>query len=87
MLFITTHPFISRDGRDPLLTGDYLGELTNKLECKEVKCTEERCPNQHFIQTFVSNNYSYELDNSNELCKVRGFILNYANSQLINSDT
>ena len=73
--------------QDPLPTGDCLGQLTNELECKEIGCKIRGCTNTHFIETFVSGgpkNYAYKLDNGKEVCKVRGFTLNFLNSKLIN---
>ena len=63
--------------------GDYLGELTNELAEGE------------YIIKFVSGgpkNYAYKTCNATTnvektYCKVRGFTLNYRNSQLINFDT
>ena len=59
---------------DPPL-GDYLGELTDELG------------NGEYIVEFVScgpKNYAYRTNENNETCKVRGFTLNFKNSQLIN---
>ena len=59
---------------DPPL-GDYLGELTNELQ------------NGEHIVEFVSGgpkNYAYKTNENNETYKVRGFTLNFKNSQLIN---
>ena len=56
-------------------TGDYLGQLTNEL------------PPGHYIEEFVSGgpkNYAMRLDNGDEVVHVRGFTLNFHNSQLIN---
>jgi hypothetical protein len=67
--------YVSKPGEyDPPL-GDYLGELTNELSRGE-----------HIVE-FVSGgpkNYAYRTNKNNETCKVRGFTLNYSNSQLIN---
>ena len=67
--------YVSRPNEyDPPL-GDYLGELTNELQ------------NGEYIVEFVSGgpkNYAYKTNENNETCKVRGFTLNYKNSQLIN---
>ena len=57
------------------MTGDYLGDLTNEL------------PPGRYIKSFCSSgpkNYAYKLDNGEEVCKVKGFTLNFKNSQLIN---
>ena len=66
-------------------TGDYLGQLTNELCCKEVDC--EGCEEGHWITEFVScgpKNYSFKLNTGQIICKVRGFSLNYRNSQIVN---
>ena len=55
--------------------GDYLGQLTNELEADE-----------HIVQ-FVSGgpkNYGYLTNKGNQVCKVKGFSLNYRNSEKIN---
>ena len=58
---------------DPPL-GDYLGELTDELKGE-------------YIVEFVSGgpkNYAYKTNTDKETCKVRGFTLNFTNSQLFN---
>ena len=65
--------------------GDYLGQLTNELSCKEIGC--RGCDEGHWITEFVScgpKNYSFKLNSGQIMCKVRGFSLNYRNSQIIN---
>ena len=55
--------------------GDYLGQLTNELEADE------------YIVQFVSGgpkNYGYLTNKGNQVCKVKGFSLNYRNSEKIN---
>ena len=68
--------YISRVGEwDPPL-GDYLGELTDEL-------------GDGFIEEYVSGgpkNYAFRENSGSETCKVRGFSLNFTNSQLINFD-
>jgi len=67
-------------------TGDYLGELTNELTCKEVGCKNLLCTG-HWIEEFVScgpKNYAFRLNTGQIVCKVRGFTLNYHASQIIN---
>jgi len=70
--------YVSRPGEfDPPL-GDYLGDLTDELDKGE-----------HIVE-FLSGgpkNYAYKTSENKETCKVRGFTLNYANSQLINFDS
>ncbi|KAL4229096.1 hypothetical protein ACF0H5_012135 [Mactra antiquata] len=70
--------YVSRPGQyDPPL-GDYLGELTDELSAEE-----------HIVE-FVSGgpkNYAYKTNKNHETCKVRGFTLNYTNSQLINFES
>ena len=71
--------YVSRPNEyDPPL-GDYLGELTNELKDED----------EHIVE-FVSGgpkNYAYKTNKNNETCKVRGFTLNFKNSQLINFDS
>ena len=65
--------------------GEYLGQLTNELACKEIGCNS--CKSGHWIEEFVScgpKNYTYKLNTGKISCKVRGFSLNYRNSQVIN---
>jgi hypothetical protein len=67
--------YVLRPGMKEPPTGDYLVDLTNEL------------PPHRYIEEFVSGgpkNYAYRLDNGVEVCKVRGFTLNFKNSQLIN---
>ena len=69
--------YISRFGAfDPPL-GDFLGDLSDELE------------NDHIVE-FISagpKNYGYRTFNGKEVCKVRGFTLNFKNSQLINFES
>ena len=67
--------FVSSPGMVEPPTGDYLGQLTNEL------------PSGHYIEEFVSGgpkNYATRLDNGDETVHVRGFTINFRNSQLIN---
>jgi hypothetical protein len=68
---------VSRPGdQDPPL-GDYLGELTDELE-------------GDYITEFVSTgpkSYAYTTSKGSEVCKVKGFTLNYTNSNFINFGT
>ena len=68
--------------------GDYLGQLTNELSCKELGCVG--CEEGHWITEFVScgpKNYSFKLNSGQIICKVRGFSLNYRNSQIVNFES
>jgi len=68
--------------------GEYLGELTNELDCREVGC--KGCATGHWIAEFVScgpKNYSYRLNTGQVVCKVRGFSLNFAASQVLNFES
>ena len=70
--------YVSKTGENDVPLGDNLGELTNELETGE-----------HIIE-FVSGgpkNYAYKTNQGNETCKVRGFTLNFTNSQLINFES
>lgn len=66
-------------------TGEFLGDLTNELQCKDIGC--DGCEEGHWIEDFVScgpKNYSYRLNSGECFCKVRGFSLNYASTDIIN---
>lgn len=70
--------YVSRDGEPEPSLGNYLGELTSELTPKE----------GHIVE-FVSGgpkNYAYRTLTS-EVCKVKGFSLNYENSKIINFET
>ena len=67
--------FVCPSGEQPLLPGDFLGDWTSELD-----------PEEH-ITEFISagpKNYAYRTNKGAETCKVKGFSLNYTNSQLIN---
>ena len=69
--------------------GEYLGQLTNELTCKELGCQSVNCSG-HWIQEFIScgpKNYSYRVNTGQIICKVRGFSLNYKGSQVINFES
>ena len=69
-------------------TGSFLGELTDELTCKNVGC--KGCIEGHWIIEFVgcgAKNYAYKLNTGQVVCKVRGFSLNYAASQVVNLDS
>lgn len=66
-------------------TGQFLGDLTDELGCKDVGCPG--CSGGHWITEFVScgaKNYAYRLNTGQVVCKVRGFSLNYSASQVVN---
>ena len=67
--------FVSKEGYAEPPLGDYLGDFTSELKPGE------------FITEFVSagpKNYAYLTSNGTEVCKVRGFTLNYVNSKEVN---
>lgn len=69
--------------------GNYLGDLTNELTCKELNCQIQDCGG-HWITEFVScgpKNYSFKLNTGEITCKVRGFSLNHSASLIINFDS
>jgi hypothetical protein len=77
--------FTVKTGEPVPLLGDYLGDFTNELACKELGCGG--CEQGHWIEEFIScgpKNYSYRLNTGETVCKVRGFSLNYQNSQVLN---
>ena len=82
--------YVTKDGEyDPEL-GDYLGEFTNELQCKDVGCKDNGCTKRHYIVEFISagpKNYSYKTEIGTTKCKVRGFTLNKYNSLIINFDS
>ena len=69
--------------------GSYLGDLTDELTCQSLKCSKTNCEG-HFIQEFIScgpKNYAYKLNSGQVVCKIRGFSLNYSNSQILNFES
>lgn len=69
--------------------GEYLGDLTNELSCKELNCTNQFCEG-HWIEEFVScgpKNYTYRVNTGEIVCKVRGFSLNHKASLIINFES
>lgn len=82
--------FTSKTGDYVPPTGNYLGDLTDELSCKEMKCKLDSKCKGHWIEEFVScgpKNYAYKLNTGETVCKVRGFSLNHQNSQIINFET
>ena len=69
--------------------GEYLGDLTSELTCKELGCKIPNCEG-HWIVEFVScgpKNYAYRVNTGQIACKVRGFSLNYRSSLVLNFQT
>ena len=67
--------YVTRKGQWRPSLGVFLGDLTNELEEND------------YITCFISGgpkNYAYRTNCGKETCKVRGFTLNYNNSQKIN---
>jgi hypothetical protein len=63
---------------DPPL-GDYFGEFKDELDGKTI---------EEFISGRGARNYAYKIkENQETVCKLRGFTLNYANSQKINFES
>ena len=91
VLYHDTDSFIfsSAQGEDDPKLGNYLGDLTDELTCKNIGCKKENCEG-HWIQEFIScgpKNYSFKLNTGEVVCKVRGFSLNYSSSKIINFDS
>ena len=62
--------------------GNHLGDLVNEHSCKQLNCSDPACSG-HFIQEFIGGgpkHYGYRLNTGEEICKLRGFSLNYTNS-------
>ena len=70
--------YTQKEGEPEPPTGDYLGDLTNELVEGD------------WITEFVCNgpkNYAYRNHQGNTVCKVKGFSLNYINSEVINLES
>ena len=68
--------------------GDNLGDLTNELSCSNISCNG--CDNEHHATDFVTagpKNYALRTDIGSTITKIRGFSLNYTNSQLLNFES
>ena len=62
--------------------GHRLGDLVNEHSCQSLNCSDSSCAG-HFIQEFIGGgpkHYGYLLNTGQEVCKLRGFSLNYHNS-------
>lgn len=67
--------YTQKEGEIEPPVGDYLGDLTNELKEGD------------WITEFVCSgpkNYAYKTHKGNEVCKVKGFSLNYTNSTILN---
>ena len=56
--------FSVKDGEYVPPLGEYLGQLTSELTCKEFGCRKETCT-EHYIEEFVScgpKNYSFKVN-------------------------
>ena len=74
--------FVSREGSPKPATGDYLGQLTNEITPKHGEAS--------YITRFACGgpkNYAYVVNNGKKHCKIRGFTLNFKNSQILNFDS
>lgn len=68
--------YVSREGEPEPPLGNFLGELTSEIS-----------PEEGHIVEFVSGgpkNYAYKTLNGGETCKVKGFSLNFTNSNIVN---
>ena len=82
--------YIQPPGEYKIPLGNHLGDMTTELGCADVNCQDNNCAKEHYICEFVScgpKNYAYLTDTGHIKCKVRGFTLNYINSQVINFET
>ena len=69
--------YVERSGDEPVKTGDSLGDLTDELD-------------GNFITAWCGTgpkSYSYSTSNGKNVCKVKGFTLNYKNSKHINQES
>ena len=68
--------YAERSSDEPVKTGDSLGDLTDELD-------------GNFITAWCGTgpkSYSYSTSNGKNVCKVKGFTLNYENSKHINQE-
>ena len=70
--------FSSTDGQWNPPVGDYLGDLQSELQ-----------PNEYITKFGAGGpkNYTYQTNLGSTVCKVRGFTLNYENSQVVNFES
>ena len=81
--------FSVKEGEYSPPLGEYLGQLTDELTCKELGCKNSDCSG-HWIEEFVScgpKNYSFRVNTGEIICKVRGFSLNYKSSLILNFES
>jgi len=74
VLYYDTDSVVFADGKESMELGDMLGDWTDELDGAKIK-------------SFVSGgpkNYGYKLDNGQAKVKIKGFSLNYENSQVLN---
>ena len=69
--------YADRKGGNTIETGDSLGDLTDELEGDYIVEWSGTGP----------KSYAYTTNKGKEVCKVKGFTLNYANCRLINQST
>ena len=69
--------YIERPGGAKIETGDSLGDLTDELDGNHITDWCGTGP----------KSYSYTTSNGKNVCKVKGFTLNYENSQYINQES
>lgn len=82
--------YISQPNKQDPPLGDFLGELTDEISCKNIGCKvshAEEDSSPHFIEEFVAGgpkNYSYKLNSGQCVCKIRGFTLDVATAKMLN---
>ena len=91
LLYVDTDScvYVADEGEWEPELSDYLGGLGSELSCSKVGCKAAKCDAAHYITEFVSNgakNYAYKISTGDSVCKIRGFILNDKNSQILNFD-
>ena len=74
--------YLSKRGDPKPPLGDYLGDLTNEI-------TSDHGPDTHITQFVCGGpkNYAYMVNDGGKHCKIRGFTLNFKNSQVLNFDS